>query len=52
MTIYEILRDTQIEMLRLIEEKWGRVKLKPCPDPEDDYEFRFFDKLMREKPRR
>lgn len=50
-TIYEIVQYTQAEVLVEIQNRWGKIKYKPHRDPEDDPNFRFFDRLMRQVPR-
>ena len=51
-TVYEAVYYKQSELIKVIEQAWGPIKVETRRDPEDDYEFRFFDKLMRQKPRR
>ena len=52
-TVYEYLLHRQPLHLPLIEKRYGRIKVRPAgPDPEDDPNFRYFDKLMRQVPRR
>ena len=50
-TVYEVISYTHAHVLQEIERRWGRIKVTPKKDPEDDYEFRFFDKMMRQVPR-
>jgi len=51
-TVYEIVESKQRMVLKEIERKWGEIRFDREPDPEDDPSFRFYDKLMREKPRK
>ena len=51
-TVYEAVIYRQAEIVRTIERTWGPIKVEAREeDPEDDPNFRFFDRLMREKPR-
>ncbi len=52
MIIYEIMRQTNPVTLQQIINEYNIKMIVVEDDPEDDYEFRFFDKLMREVPRR
>ncbi len=52
-TIHEIITYMQPLVVKQIEQVWGPLKVEwRRSDPEDDYNFRYFDKMMREKPRR
>ena len=50
-TVYELIRDKQVETLAEMERRWGSLNFKRYEDPEDCSTFRFFDKLMRQMPR-
>ncbi len=50
-TVYEVVAYRQAETLRVIEKVWGPIKVEVRRDPEDDPNFRYFDRMMREIPR-
>jgi hypothetical protein len=50
-TVYEIVSNNQAEVVKQIEKVWGKFKVEVKRDPEDDPNFRYFDRLMREVPR-
>ncbi len=50
-TVYEIVSRNQAEVIKQIERVWGKYKVEVKRDPEDDYSFRYFDRMMREVPR-
>jgi hypothetical protein len=50
-TVYEIVSNNQSEVIKQIEKVWGKYRVEVKRDPEDDPNFRYFDRMMREVPR-
>jgi hypothetical protein len=48
-TLYELLRVTQVEILAELERRWGNIQ--PSYQS-DNRQFIFFDKLMKQTPRK
>ena len=52
MIIFKIVYENQRPVLKTLEEIYGPIDVEePEPDPEDDPQFRFYKRLMEERPR-
>ncbi len=51
-TVAEYIYETKVETLAKLSQQYDLVPLQRVDDPEDDPTFRYFDRLMREVPRR